>query len=129
MKIVNLEAFRQMPSNTLFAKYEPCVFEELEIKGKTLEHDFLVTSSLSSAIKCSGWTHLGDLLDQAERTGESLAMDFETEGRDGCFEKDQLFAVWEEADVLALIERLKRCLPDTDPPNQLSGESPQNQKP
>lgn len=112
MKIVNLETFRKMPPNTLFAKYEPCVFEELEIKGETWEYDFLVSSSLSSAIKCSGSDEFSELLDRAEKTSESLAMDFETEGRDGCFDKDQLFAVWEEADVLALIERLKRCLPN-----------------
>lgn len=110
MKIVNLETFRKLPPNTLFAKYQPSVFEELEIKGETWEHDFLVTSSLSSAIKCSGTEEFIDLLDRAEKTGESLAMDFESEGRDGFFDKDQLFAVWEEADVLALIERLKRCL-------------------
>lgn len=112
MKIVNLETFRKMPPNTLFAKYQPCVFEELEIKGETWEHDFLVSANLSSAIKCSGSAEFGELLDRAERTGESLVMDFESEGRDGCFEKDQLFAVWEEADVRALIERLKRCLPN-----------------
>jgi hypothetical protein len=112
MKIVNLETFRKMPPNTLFAKYEPCVFEELEIKGETWEHDFLVSSSISSAIQCSGSAEFSELLDRAEKTGESLAMDFESEGRDGCFEKDQLFAVWEDADVLALIERLKRCLPN-----------------
>ena len=112
MKIVNLETFRKLPPNTLFAKYQPCVFEELEIKGETWEYDFLVSSNLSSAIKCSSSTEFVELLDRAEKTGESLEMDFDSEGRDGCFEKEQLFAVWEEADARALIERLKRCLPN-----------------
>lgn len=112
MKIVNLKTFRALPPNTVFAKYQPCVFEELEIKGETWEHDFLVTSNLSSAIKCSGSGEFRELLDRAEKEGISLAMDFDTEGRDGCFEDDQLFAVWEEADVRALIERLKLCLPN-----------------
>jgi hypothetical protein len=111
MKIVNLKTFRALPPNTVFAKYEPFVFSELEIKGETWGSDFLVASSLSSAIKCSGAGEFIELLERAEKTGESLAMDFESEGRDGCFEDNQLFAVWEEVDVVALIQRLKLCLP------------------
>jgi hypothetical protein len=112
MKIVNLKTFRELPPNTVFAKYEPCVFNELQIKGDTWECDFLVTSNLADAIKCSGSGEFGELLDRAEKDGISLEMDFDTEGRDGCFEDDQLFAVWEKADVRALIERLKLCLPN-----------------
>jgi hypothetical protein len=38
-------------------------------------------------------------------------MDFACEGRDGCFESDdQMFAVWERADVEALIARLSATL-------------------
>lgn len=111
MKIVNLKTLRALPPNTVFSKYEPCVFGELGIKGETWEHDFLVTSSLSSAIESDSTEDFVDLLNQAEKTGESLAMDFNSEGRDGCFDDNQLFGVWEEADVRALIERLKLCLP------------------
>lgn len=112
MKIVNRETFMKMPRNTLFAKYQPSVFEEFAIKGETWNQDFLASASLSSAIDCSGSVEFVELLDHAEKTGESLLMDFESEGRDGCFDKDQLFAVFEEADVMALIERLNRCLPN-----------------
>lgn len=110
MKIVNLKTFRALPENTIFAKYEPVVFGELEIKGETRGNDFLVTAGLSSAIKCSGSEEFIDLIERATQTGESLSMDFDSQGRDGCFDDNQMFAAWEEADVAALIERLKLCL-------------------
>lgn len=37
-------------------------------------------------------------------------MDFDNEGRDGFFNREQLFAVWEPADVSALMERLTRLV-------------------
>lgn len=110
MKIVNLEQFRKLPSNTLFAKYEPCVFREFCIKGETWEVDFLVTSDIPGSINASSSDEYSRKLNEAEINGTSLAMDFETEGRDGCFEDNQLFAVWEKQDIEQLIERLKRCL-------------------
>ena len=109
MKIVDLKTFRKLPSNTLFSKYEPYVFDSLEIKGDTLEHDFL-TQSIHSSIDCLGSEEFVEKLDQAQETGESLEMDFDCQGRDGCFEKDQLFAIWEPDDVIDLIDQLKKCV-------------------
>ena len=37
-------------------------------------------------------------------------MDFAYEGRDGLFDKDQLFAVWSIRDIRSLIDRLQECL-------------------
>jgi hypothetical protein len=110
MKIVDLKTFRSLPNNTVFSKYEPCILGELKIKGKTWEVDF-VASSIADAIAQSGSVEFTDLLESAEHDGISLAMDFDSEMRDGCFEDKQLFAVWEETDVRKLIERLKLCLP------------------
>ena len=111
MKIVNLKTFRELPSNTVFSKYQPCIFDEIQIKGETWEVDFLA-QSIHDAIKCSRSKEYGELLLRAEKTGESVAFDFDCQERDGLFEDEQLFAVWEEADVRALIERLKLCLPN-----------------
>ena len=47
----------------------------------------------------------------AQETGDDVKMDFEYEGRDGMFDgDDQLFAVWSENDVQALINRLEETL-------------------
>ena len=109
MKIVNLSTFRSLPANTVFSKYQPCCFEDLCIKGETLDHDFLV-QQIADAIECSGSDEFVDKLYHAAETGESVGFDFECEGRDGLYETEQLFAVWEPDDVRALIERLGQCL-------------------
>lgn len=41
MRIVDRETFLGMPSGTLYAKYEPCVFGPLEIKCDTCGNDFV----------------------------------------------------------------------------------------
>lgn len=112
MRIINRKQFLALPPNTLYSKYRPCFFDPVEIKGETLGHgdDFLM-QRIADAIDCNGSQDYSDKLFDAAELGESLAMDFDCLGRDGCFDADQLFAVWEPADVAALIERLKRCLP------------------
>jgi hypothetical protein len=110
MKIVNRATFLAMPANTLFSKYAPCYFEGLTIKGDTWGNDFL-TQQIADAIDSAGGGDFTNKLERAEELGESLAMDFDCMGRDGCFDDGQLFAVWEPDDVVALIERLKDCLP------------------
>ena len=110
VRILNLEQFRAKPENTVFSKYEPYLFGELQIKGQTLEADFLA-QSINGAIESNDTGDFCDKLDRAQKTAEYLKMDFNCECRDGLFKKDQLFAVWEEADVRALIQRLQWCLP------------------
>ena len=109
MRIVNRAKFLAMPEGTLFAKYKPCVFEEIQIKGASLTNDYCY-QDIIDAIDCSGSGDMMDKLESAENEGVSLAMNFHSQGRDGCFDNDQLFAVLEHADVEALIERLKQAL-------------------
>lgn len=124
MKIVNLQTFRSLPANTVFSKYEPCCFDDLCIKGETLDHDFLV-QQISDSIECSGSDEFADKLFRAADTGESVSFDFDCEGRDGLYEDDQLYAVWEPDDVRALIERLSQCLPNTqEKPHEDKPEQP-----
>jgi len=116
MKIVDRKTFMALPENTLFSKWEPCVFGELTIKGESWEHDFL-TQDITSAVKCNGSDEFGDLCDQAASTRVSIALDLHCMGRDGCFDENQLFAVWEAQDVVALIERLRACVPNASGPD------------
>lgn len=114
MKIVDRKTFLSMPAGTLFSKYVPMCFGELCIKESTLgENDFLV-QHINDAIACGGSDEFASLLDDAERNGTSLAMDFDALGRDGCFDADQLFAVWERDDVEALIARLQTAISRAD---------------
>lgn len=112
MKIINLDQFLALPENTLFSKYAPCFFGELSIKGKSLNgtRDFCF-QQIADAIKCTGSSNFSAKLFLAEQAGDSVEMDFNCQGRDGCFEDEQLFAVWELKDIQQLIERLVVCLP------------------
>lgn len=109
MKIVNRKTFLAMPAGTVYSKYAPCYMEEMSIKGDTTPnggdwYDQDIAGALDDG---------GDEFSEACRRmeqGGSVPMAFDVECRDGCFEDDQLFAVWETTDVLALIARLTQCL-------------------
>lgn len=115
MKIIDLSAFLALPPGTLFAKYAPCFFDGLSIKGDTLTGrdgnpiDFCY-QQIVDAIEAHDSGEFFDLLDQSKETGNSVTMDFDCQMRDGCFEREQLFAVFERADVTALIGRLSVAL-------------------
>lgn len=106
MKIINLEEFRKCPIGTVFSKYEPCIFNGLMIKGDTWETDFIYQDLIGN-IECIDSGDFGNKLDEALMTGKSLTMDFDCMQRDGLFEKEQLFAIYEEKDVESFINALK----------------------
>ena len=108
MKIVNRRDFLSLPENTIFAKYEPCFFEEILIKCESLENDFIY-QNIVDAIDVNDSGSFSQALTNAEQ-GESLFMDFFCESRDGMFDENQLFAVFQKEDVIKLIERLSLCL-------------------
>lgn len=108
MKIVNLEKFRELPAGIIFAKYDPCVFRELRIKGDTWEVDFLEAGLLW--VDCTSGTNMEEILTDAEHKGTSFKLDPECYGRDGMFEKDQLFAVYEKEDIQQLVSLLNKSL-------------------
>ncbi len=125
MRIVDRAAFLAMPAGTVYAKYAQYWFGELAIKA--------ISRIGESAHDCGDWMYqdiagsvdadssedMFDLLDRSHATGRSVPMDFDSLERDGMFDADQLFAVWEPADVQALIGRLQRALADAEAPGDV----------
>lgn len=110
MKIVGRKAFLAMPVGVLYSKYMPCIFGPLEIKGETWSHcDDFLTQQVADAIDCTGSGDFGEKCQLMEE-GVSAAVNLDCLGSDGCFDADQLFAVWEAADLAALIARLQQCV-------------------
>lgn len=110
MKIVDRKTFLALPSDTVYSKYAPCLFGELCIKGDTWDNDFTYQNIVGS-IECNSDSEFFDLLAMAsENQAVDLKMDFDCMERDALYDADQLFAVWDDADVAALIERLKMCV-------------------
>jgi hypothetical protein len=114
MRIVNRDEFLKMPIGTLFSKYEPCIVHELLIKGESLiwedGNDFIY-NPISDAIKHGGSDDFANKLYDAQENGTNLTMDFDDNNmRDGCFDYDQLFAIWTKEDLKQLIDKLTSCL-------------------
>lgn len=105
MRIMDRKTFLALPAGVLFSKYVPCIFGELCIKGDTWSNDFLV-QDIAGALQSTGSADEVDKLNDALVNGTKLVMDFNCMGRDGMFDEDQLFAVWETDDVVGLIRRL-----------------------
>lgn len=110
MKIVDRKTFLAMPAGTVFSKYQPCAFGELQIKGDTVADVDFYTQDLVGAIEHNSSDDFADTLLAAQRDATSVRMDFEFQGRDGMFDKEQLFAVWERVDVEELLARLRMTL-------------------
>ena len=109
MKIVSRTEFLKMKPGTVYSLYKPCIFGALEIKEKSYENDWLY-QDIVDAIECDDSGDLTDRLFDAQENGSSLDIDFDCLSRDGLFDDDQLFAVWERKDVVALIERLRQTI-------------------
>lgn len=113
MKIVDRKMFIAMPEGVVFAKYEPCNFGDLCIKGESITwengNDFYY-QDINAAVDSHSCGEFADKLFESQEKGTSVGMNFHVQGRDGLFDKDQLFAVWEPEDVRALIARLEETL-------------------
>lgn len=98
MKIVTREEFLKLPEGTLYSKYQPCVADEIHIKGETWMGDFCCVDISNSASFLSS-------------SDVSEPVNLETPYRDGCaLDKDQLFAVWELDDLKALAQVVNRAM-------------------
>lgn len=104
MRIVNRAEFLAMPTGTVFNKWTPLILGDPCIKGATWGNDFLV--QYLDQIQSPEFEDYMDSLYRLE-AGVEIPMDFDSGSRDGLFDDDQLFAVWSDADVEALITRLQ----------------------
>jgi hypothetical protein len=110
MRIVGPQTFLSMPNGTVYAKYEPKFFGEICIKDETIAGttDFRYRNLVTLDVESSN--ERIELLDLAEENGCSFPLDFYCEGRDGIFDKYQLYAVFERADVEGLRQVMDESL-------------------
>ena len=102
MYIANRKTFLEMPEGTVFAKYQPCIFGELMVKGETWSNDFLYQSF--------GWIETDEepfiVLSKMEKSQVVRCPVDTSMRRDGLFDEDQLFAIYETEDIKAIINTL-----------------------
>lgn len=116
MRIYRRAEFMALPEGVLFAKGKPWYFESLHVKGETISWD-----------GGRGDFTLRDLVwvDGHGSAGSALALDMMLEagasypletlyGRDGCFDEEDLFLVYEAADLRALRDVIDGALEHAD---------------
>lgn len=99
MKIVNRAEFLKLPAGTVYAKGEPWVFETICIKGESLSFGigdwfYLNPADIDAHDSGEAAERFEEMLD----LGKSYPMG-ETIGRDGCFDANDIFLVFEKADL------------------------------
>jgi hypothetical protein len=113
MKIYTREGFVALPAGTLFARGKPWFFHDLCVKGETYEtnQDWYYRPLIW--IECAGdadqWSKLHGMLEEGK--SEPIAA---FEQRDGSFDDDEIFLVYERSDLDALqlvLDRAKTLLP------------------
>ena len=102
MKIVDRKTFLAMPAGVFFCKgYGPpnMNFDGLAIKGDTIGNDF-VTQELDM-IEYHDTGEMMDRIDEMRAKGTSYPI-YDGGGRDGLFDENAEFLIFEKADLLKL---------------------------
>ena len=111
MRFVKRSDLMKMPKGTLYMKFTPMIFGELQVfcSKEDWGNDFVYRPLIAIDANDSGEEY--DIVTSALVTGESIKLDQEATSRDGMFETDeQMFAVLEKADLLAFASTIIRAL-------------------
>jgi hypothetical protein len=108
MKIVNRKEFLKMPIGTVFSEFDGYNFNDMLVKHETIDNgiediDYWEMSMIANLKNKEG----DDYCDTLERI---MKEPVETEislGRNGLFDQDQLYAIYETEDIDLLIQILR----------------------
>lgn len=105
MRILRRSEFMKLPAGTLFAKGTPTgnphMFDTIHVKGENIANDFYARDLTWIDGNTSELTH--ERLAGMLRDGTSYPLD-NSIMRDGCFEENDVFLVYEHDDLQQLVE-------------------------
>lgn len=104
MKIINRKEFLKIPSGTVYCKGKRWYWEQMAIKQESLENDWFYLEL--DQIPCSDSKEWVDNQERMLDTGESMPIQI-TEARDGFFDDEEIFLVYEKDDIELLREFIK----------------------
>lgn len=107
MKVYNRKDFLQLPTGTFFCKGEKWFWENMSIKGETWENDFLYVDVCN--IDSNNPEEWADRLEDSLANGTPYPINNST-SRDGYFEEDSVFLVFEKEDLEFLITCMMNSL-------------------
>ncbi|MEP3245154.1 MAG: hypothetical protein ABJN40_13410 [Sneathiella sp.] len=99
MKLYNRAEFLKLPKGTIYAKGEEWAFDSLAVKGESLKNDWWYFDPSGIEVNDSG--EMIDRFENMKRIGTSYPMD-DCFYRDGMFEENDLFMVFELDDLVRL---------------------------
>lgn len=107
MKFLSKKEFLNLPAGLVFAKFKPIIFEELQVKGDThvLQNDYYYSNFIEVDSEDAV-----DTIFRSLDSGESVPLHDNTWMRDGDYNEEQLYAVFEKQDVEQMVERLQESL-------------------
>jgi hypothetical protein len=107
MRVVDRKSFLALPPGTIYCKGVRWAFDAMCIKDDSLENDWIYLNMAWPSARDSGAAV--DLLDKSLETGSSFACE-DAFGRDGCFDDDAVFLIFEMDDLLALKNRVETAI-------------------
>ncbi len=107
MRVVTRKTFLTLPAGTIYCKGVPWAFDGLCIKDDSLENDWIYLDMAGPSARDSG--EATDILDKSLETGASFACE-DAFGRDGCFDEDAVFLIFEPADLWTLRGRIDAAI-------------------
>ena len=105
MKIVDRKTFLTLPEGTIYSYYVPQISNGLMVKQETLSDDWIYQDLLFEVYGDSS-NDVMQLLTQAEEHGTSFRLDLDCGTRDGMFDNEQMFMVYEKEDITRLVNKL-----------------------
>jgi hypothetical protein len=107
MKLVNRIEFLKLPNGILYSFYESLGdLQGLFMKIDSREHDWIY-NDLTNNVDCNDSGEFADImLDIEQNKRESFKLDLDCGLRDGFFEDNQLFVVYELDDVEKLLTKI-----------------------
>lgn len=99
MRVVDRKAFLALPAGTMYCKGVQWAFDSLCIKGDSLTNDWIYLDPAWPSAHDTGEA-VNFLVDSLEE-GESFPCE-DAYGRDGCFDEDAVFLIFEHDDLWIL---------------------------
>jgi hypothetical protein len=110
VKIVSKKEFLKLPPGTIYSKYQPINFGDIEIKGETISDFDYYYTYIAGNIDAEDFGELFDKMDELKKSDIDIPIDLEIENRDGLFEDDQLYAIYSKEDIKSIIKKLEAAL-------------------
>jgi hypothetical protein len=122
MRVVDRKTFLALPAGTIYCKGVPWAFDGICIKDDSLANDWVYLDPAWPSAHDSG--EAIDLLEKSLEAGSSFPCESDF-GRDGCFNDDAVFLIFETDDLFTLKNHIETAI-DIASQSSGAGQPPKN---